>query len=146
MIIGDGEPNNGTREECVKALLKRTLRDPARAPLNSAAHSATGLELSDAFTSSLEVRRWLSSPPLTARQLVILDLAFRLDLTTAGIAARLQVSPRTVGEDKHQAVATLVRLLWAEPPGTGYGERGAGSAEGPPLAGYHLLAARVHTG
>lgn len=113
-IIGDEEPS-GTREECVKALLKETLRSQANVPMNSRQTSVTGLQLHDRFVSHMEIRNLLRIPPLTARQLRIVELYFGEECTNEEVSRRLGWSRETVIAEKRLAVQEMIRALWQEP-------------------------------
>lgn len=114
-IIGDHEPA-GSREEAVKAMLKEAYRSPERiSSLSSRESSATGRALTDRATSHLEVLQWVRTPPLTYRQMRVIQLYFRDDLDNDEVARRLGIHRSTVVDDKRAAVLTLVRIIYNDP-------------------------------
>jgi DNA-directed RNA polymerase specialized sigma subunit len=114
-IIGDREPD-GTREEAVKAMLKEAFRSPERIGQMTSRHTdATGRRLSDRAASHLEVLTWVRTPYLTYRQVRVVELYFRDDLTNEEVGKRLGIHRSTVVEEKRAAVQALIRIIWADP-------------------------------
>lgn len=114
MIIGDGEPRDGTREEWVRALLMAGYRGQGSLRINSRETSVTGLALADRFVSVLEVQRLVACPPLTPLQQMIIVAYYRDDQTNEQIGRCWGISGRTVGREKAEAIRRIVASLWPD--------------------------------
>lgn len=108
-------PQGATREEWIKAMLKAAYRGAGATPINSRITSDVGLCLSDRFTDHLEVLQWVKSPPLTERQVRIIELIYRDDRLIQEVAARENVRHSTIARERHDALETLIRIAWDEP-------------------------------
>lgn len=108
-------PQGATREEHVKAMLKAAYRNPGSTPINSRETTVTGRALSERFTDQLDVLAWVREPYLTARQVVIVELIFRDDLTLEETARALHLTRSAVSQEKRQALQAIIRIAWNEP-------------------------------
>ncbi|MGE0539734.1 MAG: hypothetical protein AB7R89_06110 [Dehalococcoidia bacterium] len=108
-------PEGQSREQFTKAMLKAAYRGAGSTPINSREESVTGRCLSERFTMHLDVLQWVQEPYLTRRQVQIVELIYRDDLTIREVAGRLNVHHVTVSRDRHDALETIIRIAWNDP-------------------------------
>jgi predicted DNA-binding protein (UPF0251 family) len=117
-ILGEYEPL-GSREEAIVAALRQTFAPdgPAIPSINSHRTSATGLCLSDRYTTRLVMIELMKPRPdgLTLRQYLVMRKRYVEDLTIAETARRLGIHRDTVLTDTNAAIEQIVRLVWHDP-------------------------------
>jgi DNA-directed RNA polymerase specialized sigma subunit len=110
------EPPHGmSRGEFIKALLKSAYRNPEAIRMTSRATSATGRQLTQRFTDRLDATAWVCEPYLTQRQVRVILLIMKYDLTVEETARRLRCGRSTVSRDKHDALETIIQIAYHDP-------------------------------
>ena len=110
------EPEDGNREQTIRALLKAAFRGPYQGALTTHEETATGRALADRFVDRLDTEFWFCYGVLSDEVRRLLWLQFGPDDRTLDEAARATgMSRRTAYRRRHQALEFLCRIFWDDP-------------------------------